>query len=56
MDVFDSEGVRQGKVELPQASTLIGFGQTPDGTEVAYFTRADEFDLLWLERYRIGRR
>ncbi len=56
MDVFDAEGVLQGRVELPPGSNLIGFGQTPDGAEVAYFTRADEFDLLWLERYRIVRK
>ena len=29
MEVFDSLGVRLGKVELPRAATLIGFGSNP---------------------------
>jgi hypothetical protein len=56
MDVFDSLGVQQGKVEIPARSVLIGFGRTPDGAEVAYFTRSDELDLQWLERYRVVRK
>jgi hypothetical protein len=55
MDVFDSLGIRIGSVQTPPRATLIGFGRTPDGTEVAYFTQPDEFDLLWLKRYRVVR-
>jgi len=55
MDVFDGSGQKLGTVELPPARELIGFGTTEDGSPAAYLVRTDEFDLKWLERYRIVR-
>ncbi len=55
MDVFDGEGVRLGFVALPEGRQLIGFGSTADGETAAYLVRSDEFDLKWLERYRVVR-
>jgi len=55
MDVFGSDGVLKGSVLTPEHSQLIGFGQGPGGEATAYFVRADEFDLKWLERYRVVR-
>jgi hypothetical protein len=55
MDVFGPDGARMGSVQIPEDSQLIGFGGGPGGEEVAYFTRSDEFDLQWLERYRVVR-
>jgi hypothetical protein len=55
MDVFDGEGVRLGFVALPAGRELIGFGSTADGEPAAYLVRSDEFDLKWLERYRVVR-
>ena len=53
MDVFDGEGEKLGSVELPMGRQLIGFGTTADGTPAVYLVRTDEFDLKWLERYRV---
>jgi hypothetical protein len=55
MDVFNSEGVQLGSVDLPEGRQIIGFGSTPDGDPAVYLVRTDEFDLKWLERYRIVR-
>ena len=55
MDVFDGEGSRLGTVDLPEGRTLIGFGTTADGSPAVYLVRTDEFDLKWLERYRVLR-
>lgn len=55
MDVFDGEGVKLGSVELPPDRQLIGFGRTADGEPALYLVRTDEFDLRYLERYRILR-
>lgn len=50
VDVFDRQGNRKCEVVLPLGRRVIGFG---DG--VVYLARTDEFDLQWLERYRIVR-
>lgn len=55
LEVFDSEGIWLGSVVLPPRRRLVGFGQGPDGGEVAYLTRTNEYDLKWLERYRVTR-
>jgi len=62
MDVFDQEGILMGHVPLPPGRQLLGFGRgrgdrgpEGDGGEVAYLVRTDEFDLKWLERYRVVR-
>lgn len=55
MDVFDSQGVRVGYVDMPLSSQLLGFGSTADGHEAAYIVRTDEVGLMWLERYRVVR-
>lgn len=55
MDVFDGDGNRLGSVTMPMGRELIGFGTTADGAPAAYLVRTDEFDLKWLERYRIVR-
>ena len=55
IDVFDGEGVKLGTVELPSKRRLIGFGLTAGGDPALYLVRTDEFDLKWLERYRIVR-
>jgi len=55
LELFDQEGIWQGSVLLPPYRRLIGFGQGPEGGEVAYLVRADEYDLKWLERYRVKR-
>ena len=54
-EVFDEWGIRLGSVVLPPHHQLIGFGRTPAGDETAYMVRADEYDLKWLERYRVVR-
>lgn len=48
IDVFDGEGQKVGAITLPAARRVVGFG---DGT--VYLARTDEFDLQWLERYRL---
>ena len=48
IDVFDGEGHAVGAITLPAARRVVGFGQ---GT--VYLARTDEFDLQWLERYRL---
>ena len=55
MDVFDQEGLKIGTVDLPQGRELIGFGTTARGDPAVYLLRTDEFDLKWLERYRMVR-
>ncbi len=53
--VFDERGRSSGSVTLPHRRQLIGFGRSRTGHEVAYVVRTDEFDLRWLERYRVVR-
>jgi hypothetical protein len=48
IDVFDGEGHKVGAITLPAARRVVGFG---DGT--VYLARTDEYDLQWLERYRL---
>ena len=55
MDVFDGEGVKLGTVNLPQDRRIIGFGSTATGDPAIYLVRTDEYDLKWLERYRLLR-
>jgi hypothetical protein len=55
MMVFDEKGLLRGSVHLPPRRQLIGFGEGPGGADVAYLVRTDEFDLQWLERYRVVR-
>jgi hypothetical protein len=55
MDVFDDAGKLIGSVPLPPGRQLLGFGHGPTGGEVAYLVKTDEFDLMWLERYRVAR-
>ena len=55
LEVFGEEGSWKGSVVLPPRRQLIGFGQGPSGGEVAYLVRTDEYDLKWLERYRVIR-
>ena len=55
LDVFDGEGVKQGTVDLPEGRRLIGFGSTARGEPAVYLVRTDEYDLKWLERYRVVR-
>ncbi len=54
-DVFDGEGVKLGSVAFPEGRELIGFGTTAGGDPAVYLVRTDEFDLKWLERYRMVR-
>ncbi|MFC1659842.1 hypothetical protein ACFL3S_00065 [Gemmatimonadota bacterium] len=53
MEVFDHQGARAGHVEMPLSSRILGFGNTPDGGEVAYIVRTDDVGLRWLEQYRV---
>ncbi|MGD2120144.1 MAG: hypothetical protein PVJ76_00295 [Gemmatimonadota bacterium] len=53
MDVFGPDGGLKGSVIIPRGRRLIGFGEGPEGADVAYFVRTDEVDLQWLERYRV---
>jgi len=55
VEVFDEEGRRLGTVDLPNDRQIIGFGTTTGGDPAVYAVRTDEFDLKWLERYRIAR-
>jgi hypothetical protein len=55
IEVFDGEGVKLGTVDLPEEREIIGFGSTADGDPAVYLVRTDEFDLKWLERYRLVR-
>lgn len=52
-EVFDGTGTRLGFVELPAGARIIGFGTLPETEGMVYLTRADEFGLIWLERYRL---
>ncbi len=48
-DVFDQQGERIGTVTLPEGRRVAGFGR---GT--VYLSFGDEFDLQYLERYRLS--
>jgi hypothetical protein len=48
-DVFDATGRMIGRVQLPERTRLIGFG---NGT--VYVVRVDEDDLQYLQRYRLA--
>lgn len=47
-DLFDTEGRMTRRVTLPVGREIVGFG-----AGVLYTATADEFDLMWLERFRI---
>ena len=47
-DVFDANGGLVTRVVLPKGRTIVGFGKG-----VVYTVTADEFDLQWLERYKL---
>jgi hypothetical protein len=47
-DVFGERGTRVKQVILPAGREIAGFGNG-----VVYTTTADEFDLVWLERFRL---
>lgn len=53
--VFDEHGQIRGSATLPPRTQLLGFGLGSEGHEVAYLARTDEYDLRWLERYRVLR-
>jgi hypothetical protein len=53
--VFDGDGRFKGIVTLPAQRQILGFGQSQDGHELAYLVRTDEYDLRWLERYKVVR-
>jgi hypothetical protein len=55
VEVFDEAGVRRGAIMLPPGRRVIGFGEDQAGRELVYLARTDEFDLRWLERYRVVR-
>jgi hypothetical protein len=55
VNVFDREGVMKGTIDLPEGREVVGFGTTADGAPAVYLVRTDEFDLKWLERYRVVR-
>ena len=50
-DVFDANGVLQARVTLPAGRQLVGFGR--EGAGAVYLVFTDEFDLQYLERYRL---
>jgi hypothetical protein len=52
VEVFDEAGVWRGGIPLPAGRRLIGFGASG---ETVYLVRTDDFDLKWLERYRVVR-
>lgn len=47
-DVFDGQGRLQARVTVPAGREVVGFGNG-----VVYVTYRDEYDLQYLERYRI---
>jgi hypothetical protein len=47
-DVFNADGNRMEQVIFPPERRVVGFAG-----EVVYVVRKDEFDLFWLERYRL---
>jgi hypothetical protein len=49
-DVFDPTGKLSARVELPPRMSLVGVGR-----EMAYVTRRDADNLIYLRRYRIPR-
>jgi hypothetical protein len=46
-DVFGPGGELKERVVLPRGREVVGFGR-----EHVYVAQRDEFDLIWLERYR----
>ena len=55
MEIFDEGGFHRGSIHLPPRRRLIGLGRSEEGDELAYLVRNDEYDLKWLERYRVVR-
>jgi hypothetical protein len=47
-DVFDRHAQHTKRIVLPEGRRIVGFG-----TESVYLARVDEYDLMWLERYRV---
>ena len=54
-ELFDRTGAWLGSVVLPPRYQLIGFGRAEGDRDVVYLTRTDEFELKWLERFRVVR-
>ncbi|MCH7875560.1 MAG: hypothetical protein IH965_09720 [Gemmatimonadetes bacterium] len=58
-DLFDANGVLQARVTLPAGRQLVGFGRegaeagAGAGAGAVYLVFTDEFDLQYLERYRL---
>ncbi len=48
-DIFDANGALQARITLPAGRQLVGFGQEA----AVYLVFTDEFDLQYLERYRL---
>jgi hypothetical protein len=46
-DVFDADGSHKEQITLPVGRRIVGFGDL-----YVYTVTFDEFDLMWLERYR----
>ena len=47
-DVFNADGERVRQVQLDENRQVVGFG-----TGVVYVVATDEYDLQWLERYKL---
>ena len=47
-DVFGSAGELTDRIVLPPGREIVGFGR-----DIVYAVYYDEFDLQWLERYRM---
>jgi hypothetical protein len=54
-ETFDRGGIWLGSVTLPPGRRVIGFGKRADGSEAVYVVRVDEYELKYLERYRVVR-
>jgi hypothetical protein len=46
-DVFDADGNLKEQITMPAGRRVIGFGNL-----YVYTVTLDEYDLMWLERYR----
>lgn len=55
VDVFDGAGVREGYIELPARSRVVGFGETGNRAFTVYLARTDDVGLVWLERHLLER-
>lgn len=53
IEVFNDQGIREGFIELPAHTKLIGFGAADEPGSTVYATRTDDLGLVWLQRYRV---